>query len=90
HVDSAFSRTSPRVSRWDQDGAEYVRSNEEWCSRFARRLATLQHSGPGARGLALHEAFEVAQAASLDDYLRALGPERAAEDLHAVDLPLDR
>ena len=81
-MDPDFDETSLRVSRWDQAGAEYVRSNEEWCSRFARRMASLR------RDVSLDEALQVAQEVSLEDELRALAPEYAADDLLARDLPL--
>ncbi|MEO8921583.1 MAG: hypothetical protein ABI330_01910 [Caldimonas sp.] len=67
--------TTPNPSQWDQDGAEYVRSNEEWVARFARDLASR------LRGVTLDQAFALGQELSLDDHLRALSPERAAADM---------
>ena len=33
--------TSPLRSRWDQEGAEFVQSNNEWCARACARLLAL-------------------------------------------------
>ena len=38
-------RPSRNTSRWDQQGAEYVRSNIDWCARCSKRLVGLN---PGA------------------------------------------
>ena len=80
---SAFDQTLPRISRWDHDGAEYVRSGIDWCARCSKRLVALNP------GLNAEQALDLAHELSLDDNLRALMPELVAEDLHAVDLPID-
>ncbi len=82
-MDSSFESTSPRVSRWDQNGSEYVASNAQWCERFAVRLASLRPE------LSLDEASHIAAEISLDDTVRALSPELAVEDLLALDLPFE-
>ena len=74
-MNSTFEQTSPRISRWSQDGAEYVRSTTEWIARFARHLVDLQP------GLNADIALDVAQHASLDDDMRALSPEFAVDEL---------
>ena len=38
---TAFDMTSPFRSRWDQEGAEFVQSNNEWCARACARLLAL-------------------------------------------------
>lgn len=80
---SSFDQTLPRPSRWDQDGAEYVRSSIDWCARCSKRLVALNP------GLTAEQALDLAHDMSLDDSLRALAPERVAEDLHRVDLHTD-
>ncbi len=78
-----FDQTLPRPSRWDQDGAEYVRSNIDWCARCSMRLVAMNP------GLTAEQALDLAHDMSLDDTLRARMPELVAEELHAVDLPTD-
>jgi hypothetical protein len=74
-MESRFTRTSPRGSRWDQEGAEFVASDSEWCDRFAARLIALMANVDYlmATGAALDLASNHA--------LRALSPEWVAEDL---------
>lgn len=81
-MQSTFDQTLPRPSRWDQDGAEYVRSGIDWCARCSKRLVALNP------GLNAEQALDLAHQLSLDDHLRALTPELVAEDLHSVDLPI--
>ena len=38
---TSFDQTLPQPSRWDQHGAEYVRSNIDWCARCSKRLVGL-------------------------------------------------
>lgn len=75
-MDTQFVETTPHYSRWMQDGAEYVRSNAEWCARCARALHALLPTVP------LEVAFELAQEWGLDDTIRACSPELVAEDRH--------
>lgn len=77
---TSFDQTRPQPSRWDQDGAEYVRSNIDWCARCSKRLVALNP------GLGAEQALDLSHDLCLDDALRALTPERVAEDLHRVDL----
>lgn len=79
---TSFDQTRPQNSRWAQDGAEYVRSSLDWCARCSRRLVALNP------GLSAEQALDLAHELSSDDALRALNPERVAEDLHRVDLSL--
>lgn len=79
----AFERTETRPSRWDQDDAEYVRSHMDWCARCSRRLVSLNPRLPA------EQALDIAHQLSLVDDLRARSPERVAEDLLRVDLPVD-
>ena len=79
-MDNSFDQTLPFQSRWDQDGAEYVRSNMDWCARCSKRLVGLNP------GLTAMQAFDLANELSLDDTLRAKSPERVAEDMHRVEL----
>ena len=71
---TAFDVTSPLRSRWDQEGAEFVQSNGEWCARCCTRLLALDPE--------LHAVttLELVQEWSLQDGLRALSPELVAED----------
>ena len=80
---SSFDQTLPQPSRWDQDGAEYVRSNIDWCARCSKRLV-----GMNPR-LTVERALDLAHELSLDDLLRARSPEAVAEALYHVDLPTD-
>jgi hypothetical protein len=77
---TAFDQTLPQPSRWDQDGAEYVRSNIDWCARCSKRLVAMNP------GLTAEQALDVSHELSLDDVLRAKAPELVAEDVHQVDL----
>ncbi len=79
---TSFDQTRPQNSRWDQDGAEYVRSSLDWCARCSRRLVALNP------GLSAEQALDLAHEMSGDDGRRALAPERVAEDLNRVDVPL--
>lgn len=80
---SSFDQTRPQPSRWDQDGAEYVRSSIDWCARCSKRLVALNP------GLDAGQALDLALELSTDDNLRARQPEIVAEDLHRVDLQTD-
>lgn len=70
-----FTKTAPRRSRWDQEGAEFVSSDSEWCDRFSARLIALVP----------HVDYPTATSTALDlashHALRALSPEWVAEDL---------
>ena len=74
-IDLSFDpeRTEPLRSRWDQDGAEYVRSDAEWVMRFAGRI--VEHWPDVDRTSAQSIALEF----SADGTLRALRPESAAD-----------
>lgn len=80
---SSFDQTLPHHSRWDQEGAEYVRSNIDWCARCSKRLVGLNP------GLTTEQALDLAQDFSQDDNLRARSPEAVAEGLHQIDLRTD-
>ena len=80
---SSFDQTQTQPSRWDQDGAEYVRSNIDWCARCSKRLVAMDP------GLTVEQALNLAQELSLDDEQRARTPETVAEDLHRLDLRSD-
>jgi hypothetical protein len=82
-MNTSFDQTLTQPSRWDQDGAEYVRSNIDWVARCSRRLVGLNP------GLSAEGALDLARDLSLDDTLRARTPEGVAEDLHRVELDLD-
>jgi hypothetical protein len=81
---TSFDQTLPQPSRWDQQGAEYVRSHMDWCARCSKRLVGLNP------GLTAEHAFDLASDLSQDDNLRAMSPEAVAEDMHLVDLRIDR
>jgi hypothetical protein len=70
-----YTETSPHRSRWDQEGAEFVSTDSEWCDRFSARLIAL----------VADVDFLTATSAALDlaanHALRALSPEWVAEDL---------
>ena len=70
-----FTRTRPWRSRWDQEGAEFIASDSEWCDRFSARLIALL--GDVDYLTASGTALELAS----NDALRALAPEWVAEDL---------
>ena len=82
-MNTSFDQTQPHTSRWDQDGSEYVRSNMDWIARCSKRLVGLNP------GLGVEQALDLARELSLDDELRARGPELVAEDLHRVELKID-
>jgi hypothetical protein len=82
-MNTSFDQTSPIPSRWDQDGAEYVRSNMDWCARCSRRMVGLNP------GLTAEQALDMSLELSLDDAMRARSPELVAEDLHRVQLHID-
>jgi hypothetical protein len=71
---TAFEVTCPLGSRWDQEGAEFVQSNNEWCARCCAHLLALN---PGLQAVT---TLELVQEWSLLDGLRALSPELVAED----------
>lgn len=73
----SFDRTNPTPSRWDQDGAEYVKDNAEWVARLARRIVELRSE------VELVQARDLAQELSLDDALRARSPEIVADEMTA-------
>jgi hypothetical protein len=77
---TSFDQTLPQPSRWDQDGAEYVRSNIDWCARCSKRLVAMNP------GLTAEQALDISHELSLDDVQRARSPELVAEDIHQVDL----
>jgi hypothetical protein len=79
-MNTAFDQTLPLPSRWDQQGAEYIRSNIDWCARCSKRLVGLNP------GLTPEQAMDLAQDMSQDDHLRARSPEAVAEELHEIDL----
>jgi hypothetical protein len=80
---TSFDQTLAQPSRWDQDGAEYVRSNIDWCARCSKRLVAMNP------GLFAEQALDIAHEMSLDDTLRAKAPELVAEDLYRIDLSID-
>ena len=82
-MQTTFDQTLPQNSRWDPDGAEYVRSSIDWCARCSKRLVALNPA------LDAGQALDLALELSLDDALRACQPELVAEDLQAVDLQTD-
>ncbi|MEP7302036.1 MAG: hypothetical protein ABI699_10945 [Caldimonas sp.] len=82
-MNTSFDQTSPHPSRWDQDGAEYVRSNMDWCARCSKRLVGLNP------GLLAEQALDLAHELSLDDALRCRSPELVAEDLLRAQLLTD-
>ena len=82
-MNTSFDQTLTQPSRWDQDGSEYVRSNIDWVARCSKRLVGLNP------GLSVEQALDLARDLSLDDALRARGPELVAEDLHRVEFNLD-
>jgi hypothetical protein len=75
-------RTSPQSSRWDQEGVEFVRTDTEWCSRFAERFVCLLPHFDHDSAMSL--AFE----ACAHESTRALRPELAAEDCGGVGVSL--
>ena len=70
-----YDTTAPWRSRWDQDGAEFVASDSEWCDRFAARMIAL------VPGLDHYDACSMALDLASNDALRALAPEWVAEDM---------
>ena len=78
-----FTRTAPLRSRWDQEGAEFVASDSEWCDRFSARLIALLADVDYA--MASSTAVELAS----NDALRALAPEWVAEDMARSQVGLD-
>jgi hypothetical protein len=80
---TSFDQTLPHQSRWDQQGAEYIRSNIDWCARCSKRLVGLNPA------LAPEQAMDLAQDLSQDDNLRARSPEAVAEDMFQIDLRTD-
>ena len=80
---TSFDQTLPQNSRWDQDGAEYMRSSIDWCARCSKRLVGLNP------GLNAEHALDLAHDLSLDDNLRAKSPETVAEEMHQIDLRTD-
>ena len=74
-MDDRFTKTWPRRSRWDQEGAEFVSSDSEWCDRFSARLIAL------VADVDFLTATSTALDVAANDALRALSPEWVAEDL---------
>ena len=68
-------RTTPLPSRWDQEDAEFVRTDTEWCSRLAARLTALHPE------LAMQQALQLAHDLTDNRFQRARSPERVAEEL---------
>ena len=79
---TSFDQTLPQPSRWDQDGAEYVRSHLDWCARCSKRMVAVNP------GLTAEQALDIAHELSLDDLLRARTPELVAEDMHQHQVDL--
>jgi hypothetical protein len=73
-TENAFDATSPLQSRWDQQGAEFVQSNNEWCARCCARLLAVNPQ------IQAGDTLELVREWSLQDALRALSPELVAED----------
>jgi hypothetical protein len=82
-MQTTFDQTLPQNSRWNSDGAEYVRSNIDWCARCSKRLVGLNPA------LSFENALDLAHELSGDDELRVKSPETVAEDLHKIDLRID-
>ncbi len=80
---TSFDQTVPQNSRWDQQGAEYVRSNIDWCARCSKRLVALNP------GLLAEQALDLANDLSQDENLRVKSPEAVAEEMHRIDLRTD-
>ncbi|MEO8836486.1 MAG: hypothetical protein ABI364_07080 [Caldimonas sp.] len=80
---TSYDQTHPHHSRWDQEGAEYIGSNIDWCARCSKRLVGLNP------GLTAEHALDLAQDLSQDEQLRARSPETVAEELHRIDLRID-
>jgi hypothetical protein len=78
-----FTRTSPRRSRWDQEGAEFVSSDSEWCDRFSARLIAL------VADVDFLTATSTALDVAANHALRALAPEWVAEDLARAQMGLE-
>ena len=74
-MDDWRERTTPISSRWDQEDAEFVRTDTEWCSRLATRLIA-HHPGLGRQ-----EALQLAQELADNQFQRARSPEHVADDL---------
>ena len=75
HTATDFEITSPESSRSGQDGAEYVRSTEEWVVRCASRMT---ERWPDVN---LESAVAVARELALKDSVRACRPEQVADDI---------
>ena len=56
---TAFDMTSPLRSRWDQEGAEFVQSNNEWCARGCARLLALNSQLEAADTLQLVQEWSL-------------------------------
>ena len=68
-------RTTPITSRWNQEDAEFVRTDTEWCSRLATRLVALHPE------LSRQQALQLAQELTDNQLQRARSPEHVADDL---------
>ena len=65
---TAFDMTSPLRSRWDQEGAEFVQSNNEWCARACARLLALNPQLKAAEALQL-SAITLAKLSVVDEVI---------------------
>ena len=74
-MNSEHERTTPMPSRWDQENAEFVRTDTEWCSRLAARLTELHPQ------LSRQQALQLAQEMADHPFQRARSPEHVADDL---------
>jgi hypothetical protein len=83
-MEDRFTKTMPRGSRWDQEGAEFVSSDSQWCDRFSARLIALLADVD--YGMATATALDLVS----HHALRALSPEWVAEDLARAQVGLDR
>ncbi len=76
---SEFDRTTPMPSRWDQEDAEFVGTDSEWCMRFAAQLVALDS------GLSDEKAMQLAYELSSNGYQRARRPELVADEMTRGD-----
>ena len=68
-------RTTPVASRWDQEDAEFVRTDTEWCARFATRLVEIHV------WLDRQRALQMAQELTTNGFQRARTPEHVADEV---------
>ena len=74
-MNDGHERTMPIASRWDQEDAEFVRTDTEWCSRLATRLVELYPE------LSRQQALQLAHEMTDNQFQRARSPEHVADDL---------